>query len=228
MIFYSDMVKSRTPTNYWRLNEASGVYTATDEMGANNGTYTNPYEPTKHIASPSAINDDSYAITCVGNVDMGQNISWWTEPLLIEFWYKMLANNSALFRIYSASGTSLELLHDTSSRLQVRAYSSGVTLNAVEPWADPGTDWHYALVILHSNTVWVHRDGNFACGDTSASWTGMYYYADSHLYFPSEANPSSSIKSLDEAAIYNWDWYSGRPYQDWWNHLNDRNLLPAV
>lgn len=235
MIDYSSMVMSRGPTNYWRLNEATGVFTAYDLIGSNNGTYSNPPEPNKHVAASPFINDDPYAVSFEGNVDMGHNLSWWTEPFLLEFWYRMYSTTVSVVRIYSVANTaeSLSIFFQAKGaygNLTVKLVGSPGYLYIRDSYNDDGSNWHNCMVVLKNKTMWFYRDGSLVASFNDPTWGGMLYYGDSNLYLPANYYFAGLNSYSDEVAIYGADWYSDLAYKDWWNYLGttDRNLFPVM
>jgi hypothetical protein len=200
--YYSLVASDPALLAYWRLGEASGT-TATDVVGAHNGTYVN--KPTLGSAG-AIVNDPNTSVTFNGT---SQRVNLPPLPpaqdFSIEGWTyltKSSVNNNTL---YGNVGTVRLLARPGTGTYRTAAYA-GVTLNGTEYVLQPTSpasdinSWVYWVVTRHGSTLTLYRDG-VQIGqrsDLPASAT-----ANISGYIADQANGAYHLTGrVDDVAIY--------------------------
>jgi hypothetical protein len=200
--YFSLVASDPALLGYWRLGETSGT-TATDVVGAHNGTYVN--KPALGSAG-AIVNDPNTSVTFNGT---SQRINLPPLPSVqdfsIEGWTyltKSSVNNNTL---YGNVGTVRLLARPGTGTYRTAAYA-GVTLNGTEyvlQPVSPASDinsWVYWVVTRHGSTLTLYRNG-VQIGqrtDLPASAT-----ANINGYIADQANGAYHLTGrVDDVAIY--------------------------
>jgi hypothetical protein len=169
-VSYYDTVLALSPVSYWRLNEATpGTGTATDVMGARNGTYVG--SPTGGVTG-AIVDDTDKAVTFVKNTSAAYaaDAAWPANWTLVGWMYPTTLSPGFFSGILSqGDGSVNSVLFGMEDGGALVAYlgtarvGSGqyLTVNA----------WNYLVCTFDGTYVRVYLNGELVFGPTSASYS---------------------------------------------------------
>lgn len=250
MIYYPDVVIARSPLSYWRLGEASGTV-ATDEMGYNNATYygVGGYSPpTLGEQGSPFVNDGDTCIYQEGSLGFSSgNYIWWApmagytniDTMILEFWIKFteydplpasnygipIINNWSLYTI--ADCNMFVCMKD--SKVRVKIYGDSSEIEAVELESPLLNLWYYYTVLFKNQYVSLFKNGVFQSTSLSALDRTTLKYSPNgfQVGYWDDSYDIHLNGWIDEIAYYDYDWISSMTYKPWYQHLNNRNLIPV-
>jgi hypothetical protein len=206
---YSQVIQSDDPASYWKLDETAGT-TATDTIGAANGTYTNG----PLLNQPSGVKDANTAVSFDGSNDSVQagNVYGYSgsSSFSVEFWLNTDAPSATLWRrVISKEGTGgkgwdvylAPTSYPPANQLSLERWNVGGTSNAVGTVAGllAGT-WYHVVLSYDGSTMRLYLNGTLNAQASSAlvevSNTGPLVIGGSS----DGTNFYSGL--LDEVAIY--------------------------
>jgi concanavalin A-like lectin/glucanase superfamily protein len=191
---YRDQVMADSPRAYWRLGEAAGSGTATDETSnANNGTYTNG--PT--LAQTGALLEDSNkAVSFDGTNDFvnvphssSLNVG---DTFTLEAWIKR-GSTTADGAVIDKSGAYE--LNVTSNRVTLRVSGTADVAYSTRSISDT-TRWHHLVATKSGGTVRLYLDGADVTGQVT---NRTFVNSTNALAIGQSANFNGLI---DEPAVY--------------------------
>ncbi len=203
---YADVVAPLNPVAYWRLGEASGT-TATDEVGAHDGTYTGTFtlgvsgatfdsdtavsfDGTSHVEVPHS--------TELDNTTSGFSVSVWVAPnssdLTVDTPAHVIVQKGpindgfGLFMLYGGELTA-RFFHDGTGQ--------DITFDA-STWT--AGEWHHIGVVHDTDdTAYLYIDGVLAGSRASTSRennTGAFYIGDE------SGGGNDWVGAMDECAVF--------------------------
>ena len=202
---YRDEVLSDSPRAYWRLDEATGT-TASDQLSANPGTYTNGVllNQTGALASEanaSASFDgvNNYVVApASSSLDM-------TSAVTVEFWAKRRTTSGAYQVLVGKPGNGQSKFENyavwlnTGSNYQAY-FGDGTTFVTVTTPAVTDTNWHHVVATDDGATAKIYLDGVLR---QSASTTLRLTASTNPLNFGRANNNAYFFNGwLDEVAVY--------------------------
>lgn len=179
---YRDVILADAPVSYYRLSEALGATTATDELGTNNGTYVNT--PTQGVAGALVNEADTatlftraqseYVLCKTGNIVGG--LTNWT----IELWLNSIhAGPDALYceRHASAGAAIVRITLESGGKWKLTYTDSGGVSNSFTT-AAPSANindgvWHHIVVTKAGTAVVGYQDGGQVGAVTLTAGNGM-------------------------------------------------------
>jgi hypothetical protein len=202
---YRDEVLTDSPRAYWRLGETGGS-TATDELGALPGTYTNGVllnqpgalaSETNPAASFDGVNDYMVVPTS-SSLDL-------TSAVTVEFWAKRRAISSTFQVLVGKPGNGQSRFENYAVWLNTannyQAYfGDGTTYVQVTTSAVTDTNWHHIVATDNGATAKIYLDGVLK---ESKSTTLRLTANTNPLNFGRANNNTTFFNGwLDEVAIY--------------------------
>jgi hypothetical protein len=196
---YDQVILADNPSNYWRLNEASGL-TAVDSVGGANGTISGGVT----LNQPGVLVDGGKAMAFDGTGKI-QTATPLTVPVTttIEFWMKALGN-SAAFTVTLDEIDQLGAIgirqNDGNGILQISVdYKAGSPFFGGRFVFD--NKWHHVVVTMNGVTVSLYVDGVL---DTSAAIANVAVTSKVTLGTSGRAQPVAYWLNglLDEVALY--------------------------
>lgn len=200
---YRTTLLATVPISYWRLGEASGTV-ATDEMGANNGTYVNT--PTLGVAGALPGDGDTAATMATASneyVTIGTTgFPMGAAARTLLCWVKTTTNARQAFFGYGAAGAfgTFNLEYIPGLGLMLVGYAGGDLASNNVTVIDG--NWHQVAVTFDGTTVRLYQDAVEIKNGARALNTvgvgapsiGRQSYTDA-TYWPMNG-------SVDEAAIW--------------------------
>jgi hypothetical protein len=195
-VSYSAIVIADSPVSYWRLGEPSGT-TATDQMGAHNGTYGS--SPTLGVAG--ALDDGNTAATFTTQFQVVDVTSWSipTTAITLEAWIKGTAfgSTAGLMGHWNTNGAGIQL--NSSSNIEFRI--NGTVLGRNAATYNNGS-WHHIVATWTGTTGAIYFDG--AIVGATQSMSGPITIPSGNFIIANVADASHSgfNGSIDEVAVY--------------------------
>lgn len=162
---YSHTLMGMTPVSYWRLGDPSGA--ATDEKGANAGTYTNT--PTLG-ATGLLTGDPDTAVTFAAASSQYVTIPYaaalhaGSDVISISAWFKRTAINAqhVIWSNGNAGGSDAELWFHSDNSLYFSAEGTGNLFKSAAAITDANT--HHVVATKSGATSVVYLDGSVMAG----------------------------------------------------------------
>jgi hypothetical protein len=201
---YSDVILSDQPASYWKLDEAAGT-TATDAMGAANGTYTNG----PVINQTSGVKNADKAVSFDGVNDYVTFGDVYDEtgvaPFSMELWLKPTTANQSTYRVIlskwsGGAGWALQI-DPSTNRLEFARYAGGVNGQSVySAGAVSFTTWSHVVVTYDGSTLKLYVNGT---QDDSRSATHSLPNSAQATTLGGDPTAGQYLPGLlDEVAIY--------------------------
>jgi hypothetical protein len=160
---YRDGVLASSPAAYWRFGDTSGT-TATDELGADPGTYSNVTlgQPSALAgdSDPSAAFDGTNSYVTVPaasalNLTSGATVEFWAKRAAVSSDYQVILGKPA----DGASQNQNYAVWLTPSNRYTAYFGNGGTYVAVQTPAITDTNWHYVVATDNGSTAKIYLDG---------------------------------------------------------------------
>jgi hypothetical protein len=209
---YSELILSHSPSNYWKLNEASGL-TAADSAGSAPGTISGGVT----LAQPGALADGTTAMLfngSTGKIQTGVLAALGTSPVTLECWVKGNASTGDTMylldnKVASTLNAGMNLFADAANLYFGIANGSATisVFSAAPSWMD--NQWHHAVGVLErgaTDFLRLYVDGVLR-NSLAVPAAGWNITAVSPLVlgdFTGDAASSTNhfLGALDEVAIY--------------------------
>ena len=210
MSAYSDRITSLSPISYYRLGETLGAGTATDVMGANNGTYVNT--PTQGVAGAIFADADTatsfakasteYVLCKTGNIVGG------LTDMTIEAWIKTTDGGfpSWYCERHAAAGAAMVRVLCNSGRPHVTMADSGggtttLTTASPVPVVNDGA-WHHVVFTVAGTAMTIYQDGKTVATGTQTSSDAMNASMDCRIGSDAQDAATFWDGTIDEVALY--------------------------
>ena len=201
---YRQDVLASSPVSYWRLGETSGT-TAIDELGRNNGTYSNI-----SLNQPGALACDTNA-----SVSLNGTSGYMTVPsssslnltsgVTVEFWLRRAAVSGRWEELVGKPGNlqskfeNYAVWLDTHNKIEA-LFGDGTNYVSASTSPIRDTNWHYIVATSDGSTAKIYLDGLLK----QSTSMGLSLTGNSNPLNLGRANANTNFFNgrLDEVAIY--------------------------